>query len=105
VKSFFKGIEVNDETLALEDVTRVGINDTFLKTKHTRKHYKKFWYPELFERGNYSDWERKGKKPLAARAALRVQEILNSHHPERLSDDIQTQIKKIVEQRVEKSRS
>jgi trimethylamine--corrinoid protein Co-methyltransferase len=105
VKTFFKGIEVNDETLALEDAARVGINDTFLKTKHTRKHYRNTWYPELFERGNYSDWERKGSKPLAARAAMRVQEILNSHHPEPLSDDIQMQIKEIVEQRVEKSRS
>jgi trimethylamine--corrinoid protein Co-methyltransferase len=105
VKTFFKGIEVNDETLALDDVLKVGVNETFLKTKHTREHYKNYWYPGLFERGNYSDWEKKGGKSLAARASIHVQEILNSHHPEPLSDDIQMQIKKIVEQRVKKSRS
>jgi len=105
VKTFFKGIEVNDETLALEDVARVGINDTFLKTKHTRKHYKKTWYPDLFERSNYSEWERKGSKPLVARAAVRVQEILNNHQPEPLSDAIQMQIRKIIERRVEDNHS
>ena len=105
VKTFFKGIEVNDETLALEDVARVGINDTFLGTKHTRKHYKKTWYPDLFERSNYSEWKRKGSKPLAARAAVRVQEILNNHQPEPLSDAIQMQIRKIIERRVEDNHS
>ena len=105
VKTFFKGLEVNDETLALDDAANIGVNETFLKTKHTRKHYKNYWYPGLFERGNYPDWERNGKKPLAGRAAERVEEILNSHHPKPLPDDIQLQIKEIVEQRVEKSRS
>jgi trimethylamine--corrinoid protein Co-methyltransferase len=105
VKVFFKGIEVNDETLALDEIATVGITETFLRTKHTRKHYKNTWYPELFERGNFSEWKRNGSKPLAARAAVHVQEILDIHKPEPLSDDIQKQIRKIVEQRVEKSRS
>ncbi len=105
VKTFFKGIEVNDETLALEDVARVGLNDTFLKTKHTRKHYRNYWYPGLFERGNYSDWERNGSRPLVHRAAVRVQEILDNHHPEPLPEDIRLQIGKIVKHREEISRS
>jgi trimethylamine--corrinoid protein Co-methyltransferase len=105
VKVFFKEIEVNDETLALDEIASVGITETFLRTKHTRKHYKNTWYPDLFERGNFSEWIRSGSKPLAARAAERVEELLNTHHPEPLSDDIQRQIRKIVEQRVEKTRS
>jgi trimethylamine--corrinoid protein Co-methyltransferase len=105
VKTFFKGIEVNDETLALEDVANVGINDTFLKTKHTRKNYKKTWYPDLFERGNYSDWERKGSKSLAQRAAQRIQEILDNYQPEPLPKDVRIQIGKIVNHRGEISRS
>ena len=97
VKTFFKGIEVNDETLALEDVARVGINETFLKTKHTRKHYKETWYPDLFERGIYADWEQKGSKPLVERASERVQEILDNHQPEPLAENIQARLKEIVQ--------
>ena len=62
VKTFFKGIEVNDETLALDDIAKNGINGSYLGTKHTRKHHKETWYPDLFERGIYADWERKGSK-------------------------------------------
>jgi trimethylamine--corrinoid protein Co-methyltransferase len=105
VKAFFKGIEVNDETLALEEVARVGINDTFLRTKHTRKHYKKTWYPDLFERGNYKEWEKSGSKPLAERARERVETILNHHQPEPLSDDVRVKISKIVNHYVEANRS
>ncbi len=103
VKAFFKGIEVNDETLALDEVASLDVNDTFLKTKHTRKHYKDSWYPGLFERGNYPDWERKGSKSLAERATERVQEILDNHQPELLPEDIQMQLRKVVERRVEES--
>jgi trimethylamine--corrinoid protein Co-methyltransferase len=105
VKAFFKGIEVNDETLALKEVARVGINDTFLRTKHTRKHYKKTWYPDLFERGNYKEWEKSGSKPLAERARERVETILNHHQPEPLPDDVRVKISKIVNHYVEANRS
>jgi trimethylamine--corrinoid protein Co-methyltransferase len=105
VKAFFNGIEVNDETLALEEVARVGINDTFLKTKHTRKHYKKTWYPDLFERGNYKEWKKSGSKPLAERARERVETILNHHQPEPLPDDVRMKISKIVNHHVEANRS
>jgi len=105
VKTFFKGIEVNDETLALDEVAKIGVEETFLKTKHTRKHYKETWYPDLFERGNYSDWARKGKKPLVERAAEHVQEILKNHQPTPLPNDIQVQFRKIIERRLEANRS
>lgn len=100
VKTFFKGIEVNDETLALDDVASVGVNDTFLKTKHTRNHYKDTWYPGIFERGNYAEWKRNGAKTLVERAADQVEEILRTHKPDPLPDDIQAQIKRIVENRI-----
>lgn len=103
VKAFFKGIEVNEETLALGEVAKVDLDDTFLKTKHTRKHYKNSWYPGLFERGNYPDWEKKGSTTLGERAAAHVEEILDSHQPETLPEEIRKQIRKIVERREEES--
>jgi trimethylamine--corrinoid protein Co-methyltransferase len=105
VKTFFKGIEVNDETLALDDIAKVGANGSYLGTKHTRKHHKETWYPDLFERGIYKDWERKGSKPLAERARERVETILNDHQPEPLPDDARMKISEIVNRHVEANRS
>ena len=87
MKAFFKDIEVNDETLALDDIAKVGANGSYLGTKHTRKYHKQTWYPDLFERGNYKDWESKGSKSLAERARQKVETILSEHQPEPLPDD------------------
>jgi trimethylamine--corrinoid protein Co-methyltransferase len=105
VKAFFKDIEVNDETLALDDIAKVGANGSYLGTKHTRKYHKQTWYPDLFERGNYKDWVTKGSKSLSERARQRVETILNEHQPEPLPDDIHTQIQKILDRQVEANRS
>lgn len=101
VKAFFKDIEVNDETLALDDIAKVGANGSYLRTERTRKHYKETWYPDLFERGIYKDWERNGSKPLAERAAEQVSLILENHVPEYLPKDIKKQLS-LITQKAEK---
>jgi len=105
VKGFFKNIKVNDETLALDDIAKVGASGSYLGTKHTRKHHRETWYPDLFERGNYKDWESKGSQPLAERARERVEAILNDHQPEPLPDNVQIKISKIIERCVETNHS
>jgi trimethylamine:corrinoid methyltransferase-like protein len=41
---------------------------------------------------------KKGSKPLAARAAERVQKILDEHRPEPLPDEVKGKLRQIVEQ-------
>jgi trimethylamine--corrinoid protein Co-methyltransferase len=105
VKAFFKGIEVNEETLALDDIAKVGANGSYLGTKHTRKYHKETWYPDLFERGNFIEWDRKGGKPLVERARERVETIINEYQPEPLPDNVRMKISKIVKRHVETNRS
>jgi len=97
VKAFFSPVEVNDETLALNVIAEVGPGGQYLKHKHTRAHFRQHWYPDLFERGNYADWDQKGSLTLGERAAARVQKILVEHHPEPLSDDVKAGLRQIVE--------
>jgi trimethylamine--corrinoid protein Co-methyltransferase len=97
IKAFFRGIEVNDETLALDVIASVGPSGSYLGTKHTRKHFKETWYPDLFERGIYADWQQKGSMSLAERAGERVQKILDDHQPEPLPSDIQAKLREIVQ--------
>ena len=105
VGSFLKGIDVSDETLALDVIKAAGHEGSYLSTKHTLKHYKSEWYPNLFERDNYEAWEAKGSKTLSERARERGEKILTSHQPEPLPEDIQAQLHKIVERRVETTRA
>lgn len=98
VKAFFSPVEVNDETLALNVITEVGPGGQYLKHKHTRAHFREHWYPDLFERGNYTDWAQKGSQTLGERAATRVQKILDEHHPQPLPDAVRARLRQIVQQ-------
>jgi trimethylamine--corrinoid protein Co-methyltransferase len=96
IKAFFGDLEVSEETLALDVIREVGPGGQYLKHRHTRRHYRKHWYPDLFERGNYTDWVRSGGLTLAERAAERVQILLDEHHPEPLGEEVRSRLDGIV---------
>jgi trimethylamine--corrinoid protein Co-methyltransferase len=89
VKRVMTGIEVNEETLAVDVIDEVGPGGTFLAHPHTRKWFRKEQYfPSLFDRRKYEDWVRHGRKDAVQRASERVQEILKDHWPEPLPKDV-----------------
>ncbi len=50
VKKIAGGIEVNEETLALDVIDQAYESGNFLAEEHTLKHFRNFWNPTLFER-------------------------------------------------------
>lgn len=97
IKTFARGFEINEETLALDEIARAGPEGQYLNSKYTLNHYRDRWYPEIFERYNYESWARKGGKNLAARAAEKVEQILAEHKPEPLPAKVKEKLRKIVE--------
>jgi trimethylamine--corrinoid protein Co-methyltransferase len=96
IKRFMQGMEVNDETLALDVIDQVGPDGDFIGTRHTRGHYKEDWYPELFERRNYDSWQRDGAKSMRQRAREKALHLLETHHPEPLPADMLAALDKIT---------
>jgi len=78
---FMGGIEVSDETLALDVIDRVGPGGHFLAEKHTLRHFRENWYSRLMDRDSREGWEAKGRTTLGDRASARVRQILESHQP------------------------
>jgi trimethylamine--corrinoid protein Co-methyltransferase len=95
-KQFMKGIEINDDTLALDLIHETGPDGNYLSSEHTLKHYKEDWYPKLFDRRNYDDWKARGEKTLRQRAQEKALKILETHKPEPLPADIQKQLDEIA---------
>jgi trimethylamine---corrinoid protein Co-methyltransferase len=79
-------IVVDEETLALDLIDELGPGGQFLAARHTRRHFRDQWYPGLFERQTRDAWESDGGSTLAQRAALRVDEVLDSVPPVTGSD-------------------
>ena len=97
-KHFMKGLEVSDETLALDLIHQIGPDGDFLSSDHTLLHYRDDWYPKLFDRNNYDTWQRKGGKTLRQRAREKALKILETHKPEPLPSEVQQRVDAIVEQ-------
>lgn len=95
-KHFMRGLEINDETLALDLIHEVGPDGDYLGTEHTLVHYKEDWYPKLFDRRNYEDWKARGSKTLRQRAKEKALKILETHKPEPLPADVQKRLDEIV---------
>jgi trimethylamine--corrinoid protein Co-methyltransferase len=97
LEHFVQGVEISDETLALDLIDEVGPDGQYLDSDHTLKHYRERWYPDLLDRDNYDGWLEKGGKTLEQRATERVTRILGEHSPELLPQVAVEGIRAIVE--------
>ncbi len=92
-----QGIEVNDETLAVDVINKVGPGGHFLAEKHTLKHFKEeLFFPELTDRNSYDAWKKTGGKSMIRRAKERAEEILEEHWPTPLDREVQKEISEII---------
>jgi trimethylamine--corrinoid protein Co-methyltransferase len=94
-----KGVEVSEETLAVDVIKQVGPQGNFLGHKHTLKHIREELHlPSIFDRDPETAWARAGSKPIHQVAKEKAQEILKQHYPQPLPRNVQTQLSEIVKQ-------
>jgi trimethylamine---corrinoid protein Co-methyltransferase len=90
------GIEVSEETLALDVIRKVGPNGTYLAEKHTRAHMGEIWRPGVWDRTPYNAWLADGRRCALENAEERAREILASHAPEPLPEDVRAELRRLV---------
>ena len=95
VHSMMKGIEVNEETLALDVIHNVGPHGNFLSQKHTLKHMRDLWVPKFVDRRPYEIWQEKGDNPPDW-ALEKAREIYETHQPEPLDPPISREFSQII---------
>ena len=94
-----RGIEVSDNTLALNLIRKVGAGGSFLAERHTLEYLRKeHFIPELTDRRSYEAWLKDGAKDVTKRAKEKVKAILQTHQPQPLEKDAQVEIQSILEQ-------
>ena len=92
-----RGIEVNEDTLAVDVIHNVGPNGHYLREQHTRRYYKtEFWYPNLCDRRNYEEWEMMGKTTMKDRTVARVRDILATHQPSPIKPETEEAIQQVL---------
>ena len=98
VKRFMRGIRVDDETLAVEVIDRVGPGGHHLADEHTMKHFKtETWFPTLINRMRYDEWKNAtGSSTMADRVKKKMLDIINNHEVPALPAGVMEQIDAIV---------
>jgi trimethylamine--corrinoid protein Co-methyltransferase len=86
-KHIASGVQVDQDTLALDVINEVGQTGNYLEHEHTLKHFRtEFYFPGIFDRTNYEGWEKAGKKMLDKKLKEKADEIISSHKPEKIGN-------------------
>jgi trimethylamine--corrinoid protein Co-methyltransferase len=92
-----RGVQVDEETLALDVIEELGASGNYLIHDHTLSHYKEPFYGRLIDKMAYAPWERAGATTMEQRAARLIDDILANHKSEPLSESVQQGLREIVE--------
>ena len=98
---YVQGIPVNDGTLALEAIERVGRGgpgSIFLMDDHTYDHFMEaLFLPKLLDRSRYDAWENEGAMDLYKRCNMEAKRILFEHEVDSKPDAVLKEIEQILE--------
>jgi trimethylamine--corrinoid protein Co-methyltransferase len=95
IRMVVMGIPVNDDTLMVDDIVKVGAFGDYLSLDSTLKLMRSLSMPKLLDRRVREDWELE-KTDLYTRSQREAKRILDTHKPEPLPDDVKAQLRGIV---------
>jgi len=100
LKSYMQGLEISEETLALDVIHEHALSGDFLGTEHTLRHVREGWAPGLVDRYNYDQWAQRGATSMGARANEEIEELLSTEPKRILSPEIEQKVKAIAQSAV-----
>ena len=95
VCQMMRGIEVSEETLALDTIHAVGSGGNYLAQKHTRSHMREIWLTKYFDRRTFEEWDKK-RDDGRDWAREKAKEILKKHTPGPNDPKISAEFRRII---------
>jgi trimethylamine--corrinoid protein Co-methyltransferase len=101
VSRALNGIEVNEDTIALDKIKSVVTNNSvgsfFLGMRHTAENIRKELYiPKLSERSTRNSWLKKGAQNIFGKAQISVQKILEDHKEIVIDPNLEAKINEYI---------
>lgn len=90
------GFAVDDDTLALEVIEKVGPGEHFLGEPHTVRHMREAWRARFMDTEPWEAWEEAGRPQPPERARARALEVLASHEPTPLPSQVRERIEEVI---------
>ena len=97
VKRIVNGVSLEDELMGVDLIKKVGIGNDFLAQRHTLKHLETEQVKAtIIDRRMRGAWKKKGSKSLIQSANQKAAELLETHEPKPLPEDLIKELKRIV---------
>jgi trimethylamine--corrinoid protein Co-methyltransferase len=97
VKRIVNGVSIDDELIAVDLIKKVGIGNNFLTQRHTLNHLESEQVQAtIIDRRMRGAWEKRGSKSLIQSANQKAAELLKTHEPQPLPQDLIKELKRIV---------
>ena len=97
VKRIVSGVSLDDELMGVDLIKKVGIGNNFLTQRHTLKYLEtEQVQATIIDRRMRGAWEKRGSKSLIQSANQKAAELLKTHEPKALSEDLIKELKRIV---------
>jgi trimethylamine---corrinoid protein Co-methyltransferase len=88
-----RGIEVNQDTLALDLIKKVGFSGNYIAAKETSRLFRKELYiPTMFSREPYETWQKEGSRMAIDHARERALDILSKHQPREVDQAVENEL-------------
>ncbi len=94
------GIEVTEESMAVDTICNVGPGGHYLYEEHTMEWFRKHWQPTLMDRNSYEDWVAAGRMTMKDRIIAKTRDLINTHEGprEKVPEESSRQIEAILEE-------
>jgi trimethylamine--corrinoid protein Co-methyltransferase len=96
IKQTVAGVPVNDETLMVEEIKKVGAFGDYLSLGSTMKYMRGQSQPKLIDRRVRDDWKAAGSRDVYERALTEARRILAEHRPLPLPGGAADELHRIV---------
>jgi trimethylamine---corrinoid protein Co-methyltransferase len=91
------GIAVNDQSLAIDVIEKVGPGGHFLNQAHTLSSFQKEHYiPQICDRDSHENWLSKGSPGMLNTARQKVKKILSEHQPSPLDPAVEKELLAVI---------
>jgi len=81
VRQLKAGLEVNDDTVAINEIMGLTGRESFINMEHTFRHFKDGYRAKTFTHDPKTSWVEKGSKDIVARATDLYEKIRKSYKP------------------------
>ena len=103
IRRMAEGVVVNEESLALDVIQKVGIGKDYLGQRHTMDHFRtEHFLPVVSDRTSFDTWASKGSKSLIDRAGDEVRRILKEHSVEPVRNEVAETASRLIKKRTKK---